>query len=143
MVLKTKTVRERLRFLQEALARLDELKKTARDEFLANFEKSWSAEHGLHLAAEVIFDIGNHILVGHFKENPKGYGEIIPRLAEKSILTKELGAHFERVGGFRNILVHEYMKVDKEKVYERLQEGLADFREFISQILRWLETLPK
>ncbi len=143
MVLKKATVQERLKFLQESLAKLDELKKTPHDQFFANFEKSWSAEHGLHLAAEAVFDIGNHILVGHFRENPKGYGEIVPRLAEKGVLTKGLASHFEKVGGFRNILVHEYMSVDKQKVYERLQKGLDDFRQFISEILRWMEPLEK
>ena len=90
-----------------------------------------------------MFDIGNHILVGHFKENPKGYSEIVPRLAEKGVLTGELASHFEKVGGFRNILVHEYMSVDKQKVYERLQQGLDDFRQFISEILRWMEKSEK
>jgi len=41
MVLKKATVQERLKFLQESLAKLDELKKTPRDQFFSNFEKSF------------------------------------------------------------------------------------------------------
>ncbi|MBI2981006.1 MAG: DUF86 domain-containing protein [Deltaproteobacteria bacterium] len=141
MVFKSKTVRERLKFLQELLDNLETLRTISRGEFLKNFEKSWSAEHGLHLAAEAVFDIGNHILVGHFGENPKGYEDVIPRLVEKEVLLPDLGHRFSGIGGFRNILVHEYSRVDKEKVYERLQNGVGDFRQFSAQILKWMESL--
>lgn len=139
MVFKDQTVRERLKHLQESLDKLEQLRASPKEELLSQFEKYWAAEHGLHLAAETIFDIGNHILAGKFGENPRGYDEIIPKLAEKGVITQALAKRFEKVGGFRNILVHEYMTVDKEKVYDRLQEGLGDFHQFIKEILLWLE----
>lgn len=48
---------------------------------------------------------------------------------------------FERLGGFRNILVHEYMTVDLKKVYERLQNGIPDFENFIHEINSWIEKI--
>jgi uncharacterized protein YutE (UPF0331/DUF86 family) len=143
VVFKSKTVRERLKYLEETIGKLEELSRTPRGDFLKSHEKYWAAEHGLHLAAEAVFDIGNHILVGRFGENPKGYGEIIPKLVEQGVLSEDLGGKFSGVGGFRNILVHEYMKVDREKVYERLQKGLDDFRQFIAQTLQWLDSEDK
>ena len=47
------------------------------------------------------------------------------------------------LGGFRNILVHEYLKMDEHKVYEALQTGLTDMEDFISDAIRWIEGIEK
>ena len=36
--------------------------------------------------------------------------------------------------GFRNILVHDYLAVDTSVVWEMLQSGPAQFREFIRHV---------
>ncbi len=141
MVLKKETVESRLQFLKETVEKLELLSTVPEDRFIASHEKYWLGEHGLHLAAEAVFDIGNHILVGHFGERVAGYDQVMERLGQKGVLQKELVGRFARIGGFRNILVHEYMEIDRRKVYERIQKGLGDFREFAAQILRWLDGL--
>ena len=37
--------------------------------------------------------------------------------------------------GFRNILVHDYMKLDLTIVYKQMQIGLRDFKDFKKAIL--------
>jgi uncharacterized protein YutE (UPF0331/DUF86 family) len=139
MVLRRETIQARLQFLKETLEKLESLRGVVLEEFVKSHEKYWVGEHGLHLAAEAIFDIGNHILVGHFGESPCGYGQVMKRLAGKGVIKQEMADRFAKIGGFRNILVHEYMEVDHVKVYERIQNGLDDFREFAVQVLVWLE----
>lgn len=141
MVLKKQTVEERLRFLKETLERLDSLKNISKEEFIADFKSYWLAEHGLHLAVEAVFDIGNHILVGHFGDRVSGYNQILERLAEKKVISEKLIEKTKKMGGFRNILVHEYMDVDQKIVYERIQNGLEDLKEFGKEILKWLKSV--
>jgi uncharacterized protein YutE (UPF0331/DUF86 family) len=139
MVFKKNVVETRLAFLRSTLAKLKELQKVSRDEFLEKTETQWAVEHGLHLAAEAIFDIGNHILVGYFSERAVPYDLVLETLAHKCVVSEELVQQFERLGGFRNILVHEYLSVDLAKVYERLQNGLTDLERFITEICEWLQ----
>jgi uncharacterized protein YutE (UPF0331/DUF86 family) len=40
--------------------------------------------------------------------------------------------------GLRNILVHEYGKIDRKKVYGVLTHNLEDLEEFKKQIMRFL-----
>lgn len=40
--------------------------------------------------------------------------------------------------GFRNVLVHEYMDVDRRLVYEVLQSNLGEFRAIIAVLSSWL-----
>lgn len=41
--------------------------------------------------------------------------------------------------GFRNILVHDYAKVDEEIIIEVLNEKLDDFIEYVNYINKWLK----
>lgn len=66
MVLRTEAVRRRL-------TRLEEIQTTlaALDYEPSSPESAWAVERGLHLAAECIFDIGNHILsAGRLRAGP-------------------------------------------------------------------------
>ena len=40
--------------------------------------------------------------------------------------------------GFRNVIVHEYTRIDAEVVIRILRERLEDFRRFEMEVLRWL-----
>lgn len=41
--------------------------------------------------------------------------------------------------GFRNVLVHDYLDVDLDVVWEMLQSGPAQFREFPRLVVVWLQ----
>jgi len=111
MVLKPPVVQERLKALAEAVTRLKEIQALAYEPFRKEFRNLWAAERGLQVAAEALFDIGNHILAGHFHAAPKDYEDITRLLADRGVLTAELAAKLKGLGGFRNILVHECVLV--------------------------------
>ena len=43
----------------------------------------------------------------------------------------------------RNILVHEYTEVEREKVYKTIKTDLGDIEEFVSQIQKFMDKLVK
>ena len=43
------------------------------------------------------------------------------------------------MAGFRNLLVHEYMQIDLDRVYDLLQNHLGDFRTFVYCIGEFLK----
>lgn len=139
MVFKKEIVGERLAFLRETLVELRRHQGISKSDFLSDKTKRWAVEHGLHLAAEAVFDIGNHILVGHFGKRAQNYDRVLRELNLSGVVSDGLVQRFERLGGFRNILVHEYLDVNPEKVFERLQEGLEDFEQFQEEIASWLQ----
>jgi hypothetical protein len=67
MVLSKEIIKERLKHLREILANLREIRTIPEAEFIATYRNYWLAERGLQLAAETVFDIGNHILSGYFQ----------------------------------------------------------------------------
>lgn len=141
MTLRLEVVRERLRKLREILRNLEEVRQVSRDDFVRSFRHSWLAERGLHLAAETVFDIGNHILAGHFNVHPSDYENVLERLGAQGVLSAGLRERLRGLGGFRNVLVHAYLQIDEERVYTALQDELGSFDAFAAEIESFVASL--
>lgn len=141
MVFKKKTVQERLRKLIEVVARLEKYPNIERERFLGDVETQWIVERGLMIATACLLDIGTHILAGYYNMYPETYDGVIAGLEEKGLLTSSLRKRLKGLGGFRNILVHEYLEVNPEQVFLVLTRRLVDFTQFAKQINRWLESI--
>lgn len=140
MTLKSEIILERLAFLKSTVEELKKLRALPKTSFKEKKDQ-WAVEHGLHVAAEAVFDIGNHILVGHFSERVSNYQEIIRVLSQKKVISDRLAGNFDRLGGFRNLLVHDYSKVDFDRIHANLKDGLGDFEQFMKEIAGWLKSL--
>ncbi|MBE0448784.1 MAG: DUF86 domain-containing protein [Actinobacteria bacterium] len=57
----------------------------------------------------------------------------------KNIIPKEFAREIRGIAGFRNILIHEYVKIDVEKVYGYLQKAPEQFDAFRSYIGKFLK----
>ena len=99
-------------------------------------------EHGLQLAIECVLDISSHLVAGEQLGTPESYRQVIELLGERGILPAEFVNRVRGMPGFRNILVHDYLRVDTAVVWDRLQRGPAQFREFIRHIAAHIRTLP-
>jgi uncharacterized protein YutE (UPF0331/DUF86 family) len=60
-------------------------------------------------------------------------------LVEAGVLSPELGARLAGIAGFRNILVHDYLQIDRGIVYQKLHEGVADLESFATEIVQFLQ----
>lgn len=60
-------------------------------------------------------------------------------LAELEVIPKEFSKKLSNMVGFRNILVHDYTKIEAEIIVKILKNDLIDFVLFISYINTWME----
>jgi uncharacterized protein YutE (UPF0331/DUF86 family) len=139
MVFRIDAVQARLRRLEEIVAELRELRALDRAALRKSLRDMWAVERGLHLGAEVIFDIGNHILSAQYGAGAEGYGDIIEQLAHQGILEEGLHRRLRGLAGFRNILVHDYLRLDPDRVEEALDKAPEDFDDFARAIRQWIE----
>jgi uncharacterized protein YutE (UPF0331/DUF86 family) len=139
LILRPDVVRERLRKLRAVLRNLYDVRAVSAEEYVSSFRHQWLAERGLQLAAEAFFDIGNHILAGHFNVHPRDYEDIIRLLAEQRVISDDLVARLQGLGGLRNILVHAYLDIDPGRVFEALSNRVDDFVQFASEVERFLD----
>jgi uncharacterized protein YutE (UPF0331/DUF86 family) len=69
---------------------------------------------------------------------PSTYAEAFEVLGEAGILTAAQREAMVRMSGFRNLIVHEYARIDPTMVVPVLRERLGDFVAFKAAILRIL-----
>ena len=88
-----------------------------------------TAERYLHLSIECLLDIGNHIIADHGYRKPDTYAEILEILAEERVAPPDLCRKMEGMAAFRNVLVHDYMSLDLEKVYQVIKDQVDNLEE--------------
>lgn len=141
MVIRADSVRERLLKLEEAASGLERI--LAARTAAPDLRDDWAIERGLQLGAEVVLDIGNHILSAHFGISARDYEDIITRLGDIGVLPADLRDRLRGLGGFRNILVHGYLSLDRARVGHFAEHAPKDFRAFSVAIRAWLASLPE
>ena len=126
-MIRPEVIRKRLKKLDEYLAILRSLQTYNLEEFTAAPERYGSAERFLHLAIEAVLDLGNHTIAGLQLGEVNSYSDIPQLLFEAGYIDAELKEKWTRMIGFRNVLVHDYLNVDRGIVYDILQNDLEDF----------------
>jgi uncharacterized protein YutE (UPF0331/DUF86 family) len=101
-------------------------------------EKRRACERLLQIAIEAVLDVCGLVVAGLRLGLPGEEDDMFEKLAEAGIISTESKARLRRMKGLRNILVHEYGRVNDRLVYEVLQSELGDFERFKQEVLRTL-----
>lgn len=103
-----------------------------------------SAERHLEVAIQACLDIANHLVSSLGLERPKQKpAEVFRTLAGENILEPDLAELMAQAVGYRNVLVHEYLLVDRHLTYLNIQKGLDDLVRFGKLIEEFLEKQGK
>ena len=132
-------IERRLQRLRECLLKLEPLRDKKKHEFLEDPYLRDIVERNLEVAAQACIDIANRIISIEHLEKPRDYYEAILRLGEARILPPDFARHFAPLAGFRNILIHEYLEIDWDEVYQNLQE-LKDLYSFLDHVREWMKS---
>jgi len=120
----------RLAKLNAYLSDLYEVRQKTKEEFLGDKIIRGYVERTLQLAIEICLDIAHHIISDNGWEEPESNRETFTILARHHVIHSDDIDELAKMAGFRNILVHNYIEIDPEKVYECLQYGLEDIAGF-------------
>jgi uncharacterized protein YutE (UPF0331/DUF86 family) len=101
-------------------------------------EKKRACERLLQISVECVIDIAALIVSGLRLGLPNGENDIFEKLVNAKIITKEMEKKLKMMKGFRNIIVHEYSRINDEIIYDILVNKLDDFKEFKEEIVGWL-----
>lgn len=114
------------------------------EEYKRNLDKKAICERYAEKIIEALVDLA-FLIAKHLKiEIPAETSdkEIFSLLSEKEIISKELAGGLQDAKGMRNIIAHEYGKINDEIIFESLSsELIEDAKNFISQIEKALEEI--
>ena len=119
----------RLERLREYLDLLKAVQGYDLKRFVADPFVHGTAERNLHLAIECLLDIGNHVISAQGYPKPESYADIFRILNERGVIPDQLFTALEGMAAFRNVLVHDYLRLDREKVFRIVYEKLEPMEE--------------
>lgn len=132
-------IRERIRRVEEVAAQLKVIRASPREAFLQDRTTQYAAMYAMVVGIEAICDIGNHILAKYCARAAESYRDVILFLAECGVIPQAFARESAPMADFRNILVHLYLDVDLEQVWENLQKAPEEFGTFCRYFLQFLE----
>ena len=96
--------------------------------------------HGLQLTVQALIDIGTHILSEIGSERWETYGEIPQLLERHNVLSLQTAKSFIEMVGMRNVLAHQYLFLDANKVADVLSNNLDDIPRIVSEYQSYLRS---
>lgn len=120
------------------LNRIIEKRHTDLQTFLQHIDCQESILFNLQMAIQNCIDIAAHIVSEEGLGIPGSTNEMFYLLEENGYLNNELTEKMVKAVGFRNLIVHEYGKIDLEQVFEVAQEDIGDLNEYLVLIFQSL-----
>lgn len=87
---------------------------------------------------ELCIDIAGHVISDKDMRLPTGYADAFKVLMENKIISKKLFTTMEKMAKFRNLIVHQYEKIDSTIVVSILRKNLTDFEKYKKAIIKLL-----
>ena len=132
-------VRARIAKIREYVALLRKIRGMADERrFVSDPLVYGNAERYLQLAIQAVLDVSNHIVADMDLTLPADNRALFDLLAKRKIVPVGLARRLGPMAGFRNLLVHEYMEIDRHRVYATLKNDLGDFDKFIRAVSKLL-----
>jgi uncharacterized protein YutE (UPF0331/DUF86 family) len=125
------------------LGQIREFSKISVGAYKKNWKTQRIVERTLQILIEVCIDIANHIISDEGMRLPGGYADTFEVLMENGIIDKRLFPTMMKMTKFRNVIVHQYEKIDPAIVVSTLHRHLSDFERYKKAIIKYLSSAKK
>ena len=120
------------------LNRVIEKRNVDLDSFIKDIDRQESILFNIQTAVQNCIDIAAHIISEEGFGVPGSTTEMLYALEENGYLDGELTRKMIKAVGFRNLIVHEYGKIELEQIYEIAQKDINDLNEYLKAIFKKL-----
>lgn len=121
--------------IEKHLERIRPFTSLSYDAFLKDNITQDVVEYNLFQIVNHLIDIFQHIVVDEEYGFPETAYEAAQILLTKGILVQEEAEIFKQMVGFRNLVSHDYINIEKETVYQILTHGEKDIRTLLTRIV--------
>lgn len=131
-------IENKISSVQKYLRILDNYKKHSRKKIEEDLSVRGAVERYLYLAAQATIDLAEAVIACKNFRKPATLSENFHILNEEKIISSQLTAKMVSLAGFRNIIAHDYKKIDYDIVYDILKNRLKDIEDFLATVKKSL-----
>ena len=124
--------------LDEYLGQIGEYSAISLEDYAQDWKIQRIVDRTLQMMIETCLDVAGHIISDEGFRVPETYADMFKILVENQILEKSQSEPLNRMAKFRNIVVHQYEKVDPTIVIGILRNNLGDFEKYKKAIIDYL-----
>lgn len=132
-------IEKKIDIIYEQQDYLESVREEGKEAFMDSFERRQAVKHSLQEAIEACLDIGNHIVAAENLNRGEELSDIFESLAENGVVEEEPGQRLVEMAKFRNLLVHRYAYVDKDRLWTIATEDIEDISRFVREIQEFLD----
>ena len=129
-----KVIENKISSILKYLKILQRYKKFSKKEIEDNLDIKGAVERYLYLAIQSTIDLAEAIISYRNFRKPTTMTEAFYILNEEELISEELTKKLVKMVGFRNIIAHDYEKIDYDIVLDVLKNKMKDAEAFIKEI---------
>jgi uncharacterized protein YutE (UPF0331/DUF86 family) len=118
------------------LKRAKEKSNTDLNAFLSDIDRQEIVMFNLQTAIQNCVDIAAHIISEEGFGIPDSTSDMFYLLEENSYLDNQITEKMVKAAGFRNLIVHEYAKIEAKQVFNIVQKDITDLNEYLKAIFK-------
>ncbi len=127
-------IREKSDTVLVCLQRVQSKKGKSLDALIKDIDAQDIIVLNLERCIQACVDIASHLIAHTDLPAARTMSDSFAALQAQTIVSKNTSERMQRAVGLRNILVHEYKKIDWDIVWSVLQDHLDDFSNFIQEV---------
>lgn len=128
-------IKDKIEEIEKYLMELLEIVPASFSEYVKDAKTKAACERYFEKIIEAIVDLAFLVIKEKGFRTPEEDKEAFDILAEEKIISEQLAQKLKEAKGMRNIIAHEYGRVDDRIVFESITEELVrDAKEFLKNI---------
>ena len=112
-------------------------------DFLDDEKSIKSIAKTIETITQFIIDIASHIIAQNKWGVPDSYKHAIITLEKNKVIEDSLSSNLQDLIAMRNIMVHRYLDVDYEIIWESVNRVISDAQTFVSVIKNFIKSIHK
>lgn len=124
-------IENKISVIQKNLNILDGFKKYSESEIESDVQIRGALERYLYLVIQATIDLAEAAVAYKGLRKPFTMSETFHILNESDFISGDLMQKMIKMTGFRNVVAHDYEKINYHIVYDVLQNKLTDIEEFM------------
>jgi uncharacterized protein YutE (UPF0331/DUF86 family) len=125
-----KLLNQKIESLRHCIERIESKTPFTLEEIESNFDLQDIISINLERATQICVDIGLRALSDRATPSPNTMAETFTLLAQDGIISADLALALRKSVGLRNMLVHEYSKIDWRIIHDVCHHHLSTYRNF-------------
>lgn len=130
----SKIIESKISEVKKYLLIVKKFQKYSQQEIESDETIKGAVERYLYLVCQATIDLAEAFIAYKELRKPTSQNDRFYILTENEIIAPPLSENMIKMTGFRNVLAHDYAKVDYQRVMDILQNGLNDVEKFIKII---------